>query len=744
MNSSRIVSEIGVARWRVPHGVQQRAFAMLAWLALALVPLQARADVYCVDAGAPAGGNGACWSNPFNSLGAALAAAAARGGSNEVWVKSGTYRPATPATGSPRGGSFRLVGGTAVYGGFAGGETARAQRNADPASNNTVLSGDLAGDDVPGFGNRSDNANNVVVVDVANGPVVLDGFVVRGGSAVDVAAQGFPRGVIGGGLRLDRGSLVVRNVRFVDNEAAIGGGGAAVLFTTPSDAARFSACEFVGNRVSFGGEIYGGGGLYLQSVAQSAVTHSRFLGNRCDGDACSGGGLMIASESTPSTLVSNNVFSGNEATANSGASGLPLDYGGGGGIWIGGLGADVVNTTLYANRVGGAVTISQAITVSAGTMNLRNSIVDRGIGRRSGATINYRANLIRTCAGPLVAPGPGLPLNCQGNDQGLNFREAPAFVNADGNDAVAGTVDDDLRLASGSPAIDAGDNAAVGNDVTDIDQDGVTNEAVALDLAREARRVDVHGQPDAVAGAAPEVDLGPYETADGEVSIIGATQTVGEGTAGVSVLVRVSTTSAAALASPISVVASAVPGTALELVNYLPVVQSVVFPAGTLNGTVQSVSIPIVDNVVPQPPVTFQLRLGSPSNAALEAPTAQAITIIDNDGLSVLAAGGVAGQTLSFPVRLPASTTAPIAVSYRLISGTALAGVDFDPATQELIIPPGLVEAEIPVRTFVFTAGPPRTFEIELLSASGLTISQRRATGTIAPRPEAVFSDGFE
>jgi hypothetical protein len=99
--------------------------------------------------------SGACdsWANVCElqyALGVAVAG-------DEIWVKAGTYKP---TTGSDRTATFQLVSGVAIYGGFAGTETSRDDR--DWQTHVTTLSGDLLGDDGPGFANYGDNSYHVV------------------------------------------------------------------------------------------------------------------------------------------------------------------------------------------------------------------------------------------------------------------------------------------------------------------------------------------------------------------------------------------------------------------------------------------------------------------------------------------------------------------------------------------------------------------------------------------------------
>ncbi len=155
----------------------------------------------------------------------------------EVWVKAASteYIP----TSGGRDGSFTLKPDVEVYGGFAGTEISRDER--DWMANETTLSGDLDGDG-PGV---PDADNALHVVRGADG-AILDGFRVVEGSADQSGMDSR-----GGGMLNDGVSPIVRNCKFAGNYAVEGG----ALYNSLSTA-RIVNCIFSGNTANSGAGIY--------------------------------------------------------------------------------------------------------------------------------------------------------------------------------------------------------------------------------------------------------------------------------------------------------------------------------------------------------------------------------------------------------------------------------------------------------------------------------------------------------
>ncbi|MEM1093651.1 MAG: hypothetical protein AAGJ10_03530 [Bacteroidota bacterium] len=186
----------------------------------------AHADTIYVDADANGANNGTSWANAFTSLQSALAVAT---GSDEIWIAGGTYYP---TSGSSRTISFTITGdqdGLKIYGGFAGTETQRSQR--DIGANQVVLSGDIGNP-----GSINDNSFHVVLFDGGTAlgtsytanvttSTVLDGVIITNGHA-----NGSNANAAGAGIFCDgRGSgnacsPTLSNVVVVGNIASVGAG----------------------------------------------------------------------------------------------------------------------------------------------------------------------------------------------------------------------------------------------------------------------------------------------------------------------------------------------------------------------------------------------------------------------------------------------------------------------------------------------------------------------------------------
>jgi len=131
-------------------------------------------DIIYVDCtfGDPNEGNGTSWELAYRDLQDGLSRAA-KGCGDEIWVAGGIYKAKAP---------FDMVDDVEVYGGFAGDETIRDDR--DYADNKTYLTGDLDSD---GDGDR----DNVVMADnTVSSTAVLDGFIITKSTQAGIRCNG--------------------------------------------------------------------------------------------------------------------------------------------------------------------------------------------------------------------------------------------------------------------------------------------------------------------------------------------------------------------------------------------------------------------------------------------------------------------------------------------------------------------------------------------------------------------------
>jgi predicted outer membrane repeat protein len=365
-------------------------------VALLLLAAPASAQVIHVDDTAVGANDGTSWQDAFTDLQSALAVA---GPTDVIWVARGTYKPTATLD---RSATFDIT--SSLHGGFDGTETSLADRAG--LFDETILSGDLLGNDGPDFAGNDENSAQVLSFHLLFEVRVLDGFTVQGGNAnIGVAA--------GGGIYVEPSSsrLVVRNCTFRRNHAHRGGAISAQSLAV-LDVER---CTFFGNHAStYGGAIAG---------EDVDVRSSRFVGNLAGTD---GGGLWA------SGTVADCVFSGNVAGGEGGGafqasrvwnctfSGNVASIGGGISGGDSGSPFEIANAVLWGNHD------ATGIVQSGQIAGHPSSVVDCVVQGLSGLL-------------PLVG----------------TFSADPLFRSPLGADGIVGTLDDDLRLQAGSPCIDS-------------------------------------------------------------------------------------------------------------------------------------------------------------------------------------------------------------------------------------------------------------------------------------------------
>jgi hypothetical protein len=257
-----------------------------------------------VDASA-SGRDGTGWGDAFRDLQGALAAARNNCAVSEIWVAAGTYTPdvGEGITPGDRTETFELVDGVRVVGGFPerGGDGTFGAR--DPSSYKTILSGDLGGNDGPGFANRSDNAHHVVKADLTTGTALLDGFVITGGNADGSGADAF-----GGGMSIISGSPTITGCEFRGNSATDTGGAIYNLSGSPT----LTNCLFSGNRTTAGS----GGAIRNSISSHPAMVNCTFTEN----SAPSGEGGAIRNDGESNPVLTNCVLWGNSDSSGTGMS----------------------------------------------------------------------------------------------------------------------------------------------------------------------------------------------------------------------------------------------------------------------------------------------------------------------------------------------------------------------------------------------------------------------------------------
>jgi hypothetical protein len=208
-----------------------------------------------------------------------------------------------------REATFQLVNGVALKGGYAG-VGAKDPHDRDTELYETVLSGDLIGNDGPDFLDNGENSYHVVTGSGTDLSTVLDGFTIRGGHANGPVWPEY--GSIGAGIIIDAGSPTVANCLVTGNLALEAAGGMENLY---GSSPTVSNTIFAGNAAGILG-----GGMENYSDSNPTITNCTFDNNTA---AIRGGGMYNGSNSNPT--VTNCAFTAN-TTGQAGAGGMGNAY----------------------------------------------------------------------------------------------------------------------------------------------------------------------------------------------------------------------------------------------------------------------------------------------------------------------------------------------------------------------------------------------------------------------------------
>ncbi|KAF5067030.1 Carboxypeptidase regulatory-like domain protein [anaerobic digester metagenome] len=412
------------------HRLLKKIVLLALVLSFYCLPLVAQQVVY-VKKSATGSNTGESWANAYTELQTALSAAAS---GTEIWVAAGSYtpQPGANAANVDRTSSFVLKNGVAIYGGFAGTEATRAERNWK--LNAAYLSGDLLGNG-SGSSTNADNAYTVVTASNTNSTAVIDGFYIVSGRADKATSSWSSADRAGAGIYGSAAGATISNISVSGCYADYGGG----IFLQYSPIGLLNI-TLDGNE----GRI-GGGALYLQN-SNVTLTGITVRGNR----SSLGAGLSIAAGTV---TIKRAAITDNQSN------------GSGGGIYNNGGTVTVTNTLIAKNKPEGyrggtntgtvelinvtiADNVSTGIKCGADNMSIKNSII---WGESQTSTV--------AGTGTLIVVNSDVKGGVSGTG---NINANPDFADvASGNYRIPGT----------SPAIDAGSNALLPSGVTvDLDE----------------------------------------------------------------------------------------------------------------------------------------------------------------------------------------------------------------------------------------------------------------------------------
>ena len=461
------------------------------------------ANVIVVDKDATGDETGDSWVNAYTSLQDALGCVN-NGNSNdahcngrtfddagvdEIWVASGTYYPDEAVfmavTNNSATEKFSLnQSGVKIFGGFdgvgSGGtggaqESERSQRNSDPMTNGTVLSGDIDQND-PVEGHSGLNARRVVQFvtnfETLSDETLIDGFKIEKGYTESTDGAGlFCDGIVNGKFC----NASFKNLYFYNNRAAGNDGGA--MYLENGIPGNFSDMIFFKNSATNGGAIYMKDFDFGSNTTNPGGNMNR-LGFYSNSAFAVGGAIHAVNSKGTGGLI-NSVFSKNGAFNAGGAIYITFTFQDTGHRW------NIYNNTFHDNDVtlaGGAVYVNTTnSTITGRVASLSSNMFTNNDAQTGGEDLH---TLLESASSDVffnhnrvTGNGSGAPATDAIVDAGNGstfipsppsniFSGGAVYVDSNGADNVLGTPDDNFQLLNCYEGIDAG---ASNNGVTGTD-----------------------------------------------------------------------------------------------------------------------------------------------------------------------------------------------------------------------------------------------------------------------------------
>jgi hypothetical protein len=437
-------------------------------------------------------GNGLSWATAKKNLQAAIDLCVS---GDQIWVKAGTYKPtsAYDLTNTSRYYHFRMVNGVKMYGGFAGTETDTIQRvNYGLGEiNQTILSGDLSGDDnnaVSPWTGVSENCYHIFYHPSGLGLTSiskLDGFIIKAGNADGADAVTYS----GAAMYNNDNSPSISYCTFIYNSSNSRGG---AVYQVNNSIGSFSYCNFTSNKTV----TTDGGAVNVNSVGSTTIDNCIFDGNKALASGMDGGAIYHSGNGL--LTITNSVFKNNVAYE-------------GGALRLRSV-ASLKNCLIYENnatsnggggiRIGGTVTLTN-VTVANNSATLGNG---GGILLTTGGSVQLVNSIIWGNTAPLgnqiyfgSSVASAVNRTCFANETndiaGTNIPTPTSSINS--NPVFVNPLSYDFRIYGSSGCVDTGEST-LNSLTTDIRGTGFGRKLLKTDATQ-----------------AGPIDMGAYEYKNG-------------------------------------------------------------------------------------------------------------------------------------------------------------------------------------------------------------------------------------